>query len=101
MREMGSADMARVDGHHQGAGESWSAIGRHDWGATETLETTLREVLNDFEGEDGPGELYQYVDAEALVDVISPETDRGASEVHFEYGDREIKISQDGIISIR
>jgi hypothetical protein len=93
--------MSQKEKYRRGSPDGWSVVGHHDWDATETLETTLRRTLDTIDDNPGEGELYQYIDVEALFDVLSPETTRGASEVHFEYGRHDVRVSQDGTIAVR
>lgn len=87
-------------GHSPGFdADGWSVVARHDWDGRETLETTLRDVVVGLDVDDGP--LYQYVDVEALRDVIAPDADRGASHVSFEYRHHELRLAADGTVAVR
>jgi hypothetical protein len=78
----------------------WSVIAYHDWDGPEALETTLRNALDSLEGNPG-GVLYDYVDPEAVVDVLTPGASRGATEIRFEFEGHEIRVARDGAIAAR
>jgi len=92
--------MSRSNGAGNASIGAWSVVGRHDWDGTGTLETTLRDALDGFDAETDDV-LYRYVDVEALVDALSPDADRGASEVRFDYGRHEVRVSRDGTVAVR
>jgi hypothetical protein len=81
--------------------ETWSALGYHDWDENTTIESTLMEALGDLPGTAEAGVLYDYVDTEAVVDLLEPNSGRGATEVRFEYEGHEIRVTQDGTIAAR
>lgn len=81
--------------------EPWSALAYHDWGETTSIESTLLEALDELPGTAEAGVLYDYVDTEAVVDLLEPSSDRGATEVRFEYEGHEIRVTQDGTIAAR
>lgn len=47
------------------------------------------------------GTLYDDVDTEAVMDLLEPGSERGATEVRFEYEDHEIRIAQNGTVATR
>jgi hypothetical protein len=59
------------------------------------------DIVVDFEGDDDDSPLYQYVDVEALRDVLAPDASRGASQVSFEYRQQEFRVSGDGTVAVR
>lgn len=81
--------------------DEWSVVAHHDWDGRETLETTLRDVVVDLEGDDDDSRLYQYIDVDALRDVIAPDAGRGASQVSFKYRQQEFRVSDDGTVAVR
>jgi hypothetical protein len=81
--------------------DGWSVVAHHDWDGPETLETTLRDVVVRLEADDDDSRLYQYVDVDALRDVIAPGADRGASQVSFNYRQQELRVSDDGTVAVK
>ena len=63
------------------------------------LESSLRAALEEVGVE--KVFLYDYVDVEAVRDALSPGTDRGVSEVRFDYGRHEVRVTDDGTIAAR
>lgn len=80
--------------------ETWSVLASHDWAGKTPIETSLLDALDRL-SEPETGVLYDYVDTEAVVDVLAPSANHGATEVRFEYGQHEIRITQDGTIAAR
>lgn len=81
--------------------DTWSVIRYHDWDSKKGIETTLIEVLDSLGGSTEETILYDYIDVEALVEVLAPESRRGASEIRFEYEGYEIRVSRDGTVAVR
>lgn len=81
--------------------EMWSVLAYHDWSEDDAIETTLIEALDGLTESSEVGTLYDYVDTEAVVDLLEPGSDRGATEVRFEYEGHEIRIAQDGTVAAR
>jgi hypothetical protein len=81
--------------------EMWSVLAYHDWSEDNAIETTLIEALDELTESSEVGILYDYVDTEAVVDLLNPGSDRGATEVRFEYEGHEIRITQDGTVAVR
>jgi hypothetical protein len=79
--------------------DGWHLLVTHDWGGPVALETSLRAALEEVGVEDVF--LYEYVDVETVRDAISPGTDRGVSEVRFDYGRHELRVTEDGTIASR
>jgi len=79
---------------------SWRLLATHDWSDSTALEASLSTALEGLDG--APADvLYEYVDVEAVREAISPGTDRGVSEVRFEYGRHEVRVADDGTIAAR
>lgn len=91
--------MSQTDGRVRSGPRRWSAAGSHDWEGSVGIETSLLEALEPAETDADP--LFDYVDVEALNDVLSPRQERGASHVCFEYGELEVKVGSDGSIWTR
>jgi hypothetical protein len=91
--------MSQTDGRIRTGPRNWSAAGSHDWDGPVGIEASLMEALEPSETVSDP--LFDSIDAEALIEVLSPGQDRGASHVCFEYGDLEVKVESDGSISTR
>jgi hypothetical protein len=79
--------------------ESWRPLVAHDWEGPVALETSLRAALEEVGMEEVF--LYDYVDVEAVRDAVSPGTDRGVSEVRFDCGRHEVRVTEDGTIAAR
>ncbi|MEF8887922.1 MAG: HalOD1 output domain-containing protein [Haloarculaceae archaeon] len=79
--------------------EGWRPLVAHDWDGPVALETSLRAALEEVGAEDVF--LYDCVDVEAVRDAVSPGTDRGVSEVRFDYGHHEVRVTEDGSIAAR
>ncbi|MEF8853819.1 MAG: HalOD1 output domain-containing protein [Haloarculaceae archaeon] len=79
----------------------WSVVEYHDWEGPEALEGTLRDAVDALRGDPGEQRLYDYIDVEAVTDVLAGGTDRGASQVRFEVGPHEVRVSADGTIAAR
>lgn len=81
--------------------DDWLVLARHDWTDATALEISLHEALVTLEPTHDEAVLYEHVDVGAVRDVISPGTDRGASEVRFDYGRHEVRVAEDGTIATR
>ncbi len=79
----------------------WQLVARHDWTDTTALETSLCAALEEVDSVAGEAVLYEYVDVETVCDALNPGSDRGVSEVRFDYGGHEIRVSEDGTIAVR
>lgn len=81
---------------------SWTALGTHDWEGTVALETSLGDALGRLAGTSTETPFYDHVDIEAVTEAFGPtRSDRGVSEIHFEYEGLEVRITQDGTIAAR
>ena len=79
---------------------SWDVLATHDWRGNQAIETSLSNALDQLATTSAP--LYDYIDLEAVRDTLGPEaSQRGASEVRFEYENFEIRITDDGTIAAR
>lgn len=81
--------------------DDWRVLARHDWTDATALEISLHESLAALEPTQDEALLYDYVDVDAVRDVIGPGTDRGVSEVRFDYGRHEVKVAEDGTVATR
>lgn len=79
---------------------TWSILAYHDWAGEVAIETSLLDALDSL-GSSEKGVLYDHVDTEAVVNLLDPNTGHTATEVRFEYGQHEIRITQDGTIAAR
>ncbi len=81
---------------------SWTTLGTHDWDGSVTLETTLGDALGRLTGTSAETPFYDHVDLEAVAEAFGPAaSDRGVTEVHFEYEGLEVRIFRDGTITAR
>lgn len=109
----GPADAA-VDGSvaagspdHDSDDAEWVRVGHYDWASDADLGTSLLEAVVDEETEsdDGPSPaLYEYVDAEALEELLAPRPDgstRPRIRVQFRYAGRELAVTNEGVILSR
>ena len=84
------------------APDSWDVLTVHDWEGPQSIETSLSTALERLDGGADQSILYDYIDVEAVTDAFDPErSDRGASEIRFEYHGYEVRLSQDGTIAVR
>jgi hypothetical protein len=82
-----------------GAVDSWSVLAVEEWETADELLVGLADAVSDI-GPDDRTVLYDYVAVDAMLDAFAPESaGRGVSEIRFEYGRYEIKVTQDGTIA--
>lgn len=93
--------MATSSSESQGDTWAWSTIAMHDWDGPASVEMTLVSALEDLNGSLGEDVLYDHVDLDAVTDTLAPTTERGATEVRFQYGSHELRLERDGTISAR
>lgn len=80
----------------------WSVLTRQAWDGSEELETVLVEALHSLDGIDEDETLFEYVDTEALNDVLArTPSETGASEIRFDFQDYEVRLTHRGIIAVR
>lgn len=87
-----------IDGRADPA-TSWTVLDRSGWESGDELIVRLADALTGF----GPSEatvLYDHVSVDAVIDALDPESaSRGVSEIRFDYGRYEIKITRGGVIA--
>jgi len=80
---------------------SWSVLATGDWETRDELLIRLTDAIRDLDpGNDGTI-LYDHVAVDAMLDALAPESaSRGVSEIRFEYGCYEVKVTQDGVVAV-
>jgi hypothetical protein len=79
----------------------WKLLAAHDWSDAKALETSICAAVEELDGVTDEVFLYEYVDVEAVRDALKPESRRGVSEVRFDYGRHEVRVTEDGTIAVR
>lgn len=77
---------------------SWSVLASGEWESGDELLVRLTDAMRDI-GPDDETVLYDHVAIDAMLDALAPPGSRGVSEIRFEYGRYEIKITQAGVIA--
>lgn len=87
-----------IDGRPGSAG-SWAVLESGGWETDDELLIRLTDALADL----GPEEetvLHDHVAVDAVLDALDPDAgSRSVSEIRFEYGRYEIKITRAGVIA--
>ena len=93
------ADMSEViDGGSRPVG-SWTVLDRTGWETGDELLLRLTDALAGLDSEAGTV-LYDHVAVDAVLDALEPgPTADGVSEVRFDYGRYEIKVTRAGLIA--
>lgn len=87
-----------IDG---GAGpvDSWTVLARADWETADELLVRLTEAVADLDAAEGTV-LHDHVAVDAVLDALDPESRPPAvSEIRFEYGRYEIRVTDAGVIA--
>jgi hypothetical protein len=88
-----------IDGG-SGSVSSWTVLDREGWDNTDELLMRLVDALAGL-GPDEEVRLYDHVAVEPLLDALDPESRScGVTEIIFEYGRYEIKITRAGVIAV-
>lgn len=91
--------MSEALGSGTGSAGSWAVLDRGAWKTDDELLVRLVDVVGDLDTDEDTV-LQDHVAVEAVLDALEPESpSRGASEIRFEYGRYEIKITQAGVIA--
>jgi hypothetical protein len=80
------------------ATDSWSVLASGEWESGDELLVRLTDAMRDL-GPDDDTVLYDHVAIDAMLDALAPSGSRGVSEIRFEYGRYEIKVTQTGVIA--
>jgi hypothetical protein len=80
------------------AADSWSVLASGEWESGDELLVRLTDAMRDLDSDDGTV-LYDHVAIDAMLDALAPAGSRGVSEIRFEYGRYEIKVTQAGVIA--
>ena len=80
------------------AADSWSVLASGEWESGDELLVRLTDAMRDLDADDGTV-LYDHVAIDAMLDALAPAGSRGVSEIRFEYGRYEIKVTQAGVIA--
>jgi len=80
------------------ATDSWSVLASGEWETGDELLVRLTDAMRDIGPDDGTV-LYDHVAIDAMLDALAPSGSRGVSEIRFEYGRYEIKVTQAGVIA--
>lgn len=80
------------------AANSWSVLASGEWESGDELLVRLTDAIRDLDPDDATV-LYDHVAIDAMLDALAPAGSRGVSEIRFEYGRYEIKITQAGVIA--
>ena len=89
--------MAKATNSGQAA-DSWSVLAKGEWESGDELLVRLTDAMRDLDSDDGTV-LYDHVAIDAMLDALAPAGPRGVSEIRFEYGRYEIKVTQGGVIA--
>lgn len=82
-----------------GSRGTWTVLDRSGWQTGDELLVRLADALGGFGPEEG-AVLYDYVPVDAVIDALDPESSSGGvSEVWFDYGRYEIRVTRDGVIA--
>jgi len=80
---------------------SWGVLDRGGWETEDELLVRLADAVADLDTAEGTV-LHDHVAVDALIKALNPESpSRGVSEIRFEYGRYEIKITRVGIVAAR
>ena len=91
--------MSETTRSRSGPAGSWSVLATGDWESGDELLVRLTDAIRDLDGDDGTV-LYDHVAIDAMLDALAPcSRTRGVSEVRFEYGCYEIKVTSEGVIA--
>lgn len=87
-----------IDGGSKPVG-SWTVLDRTGWETGDELLLRLTDALAGLDSEAGTV-LYDHVAVDAVLDALEPgPTADGVSEVRFDYGRYEIKVTRAGLIA--
>jgi len=81
--------------------DDWHLLVTHDWADTTGLEMSLCVALAELDADRGEVVLYDYVDVEAVRNALAPGSERGVSEVRFDYEQHEVRVADDGTIAVQ
>lgn len=88
-----------IDGESVPAG-SWTVLDAGGWESTDELLVRLTDALSGF-GPDEGTVLYDHVAVDPVLDALDPESaSPGVSEIRFEYGRYEVKVTRAGVIAV-
>ena len=91
--------MSDAIGGKSGSAGSWAVLDRGEWETGDELLIRLADALAELGSEEEPV-LYDHVAIDAVLDALEPDSDsRGVSEVRFDYGRYEIKVTRGGVIA--
>lgn len=80
---------------------SWEVLDRSGWETEDELLVGLAGAVADLDTAEGTV-LHDHVAVDALIKALKPESpSRGVSEIRFEYGRYEIKVTRVGVIAAR
>jgi hypothetical protein len=83
-----------------GSVSSWTVLDCEGWETTDELLVRLVDALAGL-GPDEEVRLSDHIAVEALLDALDPESrSRGVTEIRFEYGRYEIKLTRAGVIAV-
>jgi hypothetical protein len=93
--------MSEAIGGRSGSAGSWAVLDRGEWQTEDELLVQLTDALAQLGPEAGEGTvLYDHIAVDAVLGALEPESEsRGVSEIRFEYGRYDIKITRGGVIA--
>jgi len=78
---------------------SWDVLAQGSWETADDLLLRLVDAVDELDAPEGTV-LHDYVDIDAVLDALAPASaSRGVSEVRFDYGHYEIKVTQAGTVA--
>ena len=78
--------------------DSWSVLASGELESGDELLIRLTDAMREIGPDDGTV-LYDHVAIDAMLDALAPADSCGVSEIRFEYGRYEIKVTRDGVIA--
>ena len=90
-----------VDSESGDSQSGWRVLANHDWTDSTALETSLCRVFHALEDVSDEVYLYECVDVEAVREAFGPGSERGVSEVRFEYEGYDVRVDDAGTIAVR
>jgi len=92
-------DMSEVIDGGSGPVGSWTVLDRAGWETGDELLVRLTDALAGLDSAAGTV-LYDHVAVDAVLDALEPGSNAdGVSEVRFDYGRYEIKVTRAGVIA--
>jgi hypothetical protein len=91
--------MSRAIDGGSGSAASWAVLDRGEWETDDELLVRLADAVADLDTAEGTV-LHDHIAVDAVLDALETESDsRGVSEVRFEYGRYEIRVTGAGVVA--